>query len=67
MNRRIDHFLRAQNEYDFGKGTPEIKSLWNTLDFEPSYVYPNTGNLILKSPFAYNDNKSKNNGQNYIA
>lgn len=25
----------AINEYDFGKGTPEIKSMWNTLDFEP--------------------------------
>ena len=23
------------NEYNFGKGTPEIKSMWNTLDFEP--------------------------------
>lgn len=23
------------NEYDFGKGTPDIKSMWNTLDFEP--------------------------------
>lgn len=35
MGYRIDHFLRAQNEYDFGKGTPEIKSMQNTLDFEP--------------------------------
>lgn len=25
----------AINEYDFGKGTPDIKSMWNTLDFEP--------------------------------
>lgn len=57
----------AINEYNFGSGTWNAKSLWNTLDFEPSYVDPNTGNLILKSPFAYNDNKSKNNGQNYIA
>ena len=54
------------NEYNFGSGTWNAKSLWNTLDFEPSYVDPETGNLILKSPFAYNDNKSKNNGQNYI-
>ena len=23
----------AINEYDFGKGTPDIKSMWNTLDF----------------------------------
>ena len=23
------------NEYNFGKGTPEIKSMQNTLDFEP--------------------------------
>lgn len=25
----------AINEYDFGEGTPDIKSMWNTLDFEP--------------------------------
>jgi len=55
------------NEYIFSPTAPNPKSAWNILDFEPSYIDPSTGNLILKSPFAYNDNKSKNNGQNYIA
>lgn len=30
------------NEYDFGPGTPDIKSLWNTGDYKPG-----------GSPFAY--------------
>ena len=30
------------NEYDFGTGTPDIKSLWNTGDYKPG-----------GSPFAY--------------
>ena len=39
----------AINEYDFGKGTPNIKSMWNTLDFE-----------IGGSPFAYIPTKKIN-------
>lgn len=31
------------NEYYLGMGTPEIKSMWNTLDFEPG-----------QGPLAYN-------------
>ena len=38
------------NEYNFGKGTPEIKSMQNTLDFEPG-----------QGPLAYNKTQNNNN------
>jgi flagellar basal body rod protein FlgG len=44
MGYRIDHFLRAQNEYDFGLHTPDVKSLFNTFNF----VFDKNGKLITR-------------------
>ena len=41
---------QKQNEYNFGSGTWNAKSLWNTLDFEPG-----------QGPLAYNKTQNNNN------
>lgn len=57
------------NEYNFGAGTPDVKSIWNTLDFEPMRIIRDENGKIIKiirtSPFAYN--KSTNTNNNYLA
>ena len=53
---------QRQNEYNFGPGTEDVKSIWNTLDFEPTQIIRNADGTIKEilrtSPFAYNSNNN---------
>ena len=55
------------NEYNFGAGTQDVKSIWNTLDFEPQEIIRNPDGsikeIIKTSPFAYNPSTITINNQ----
>ena len=56
---------QKQNEYNFGSGTLDAKSIWNTLDFEPTKIIRDNKGKIIKiiktSPFAYNGTSTNMN------